>query len=65
MSSNLFVPFVHRSKIGKIDSICTTCFLVVATAETPEELVKAESTHECDGLNLASLLHPDRRKDGH
>ena len=59
---SISIPFVHRVKTGEVGSICTKCCRIIATAETPEELIQAENAHECDGLDLASLLHPERLK---
>lgn len=44
-------PFIHRlNKDGSVDSICTQCFLTVASvvrASTEPELERAEALHRC------------------
>lgn len=46
-------PFIHRlNKDGSVDSICTRCFLTVASvvrAATEPELELAEAQHRCNG----------------
>ena len=45
----LFPPFARRRNIdSSIDSICTTCFLTIASVGSEEELVAHEEKHVCD-----------------
>ena len=58
MQAGPSIPFVRRVKFGEVDSICTKCFRTIATAPTQDELVEAENAHQCDGIDLISLIHP-------
>jgi len=50
--------FPHRRKPnGTFDSICTRCFLTVATADTEADLKAAERTHDCKGFNMGEIMH--------
>jgi hypothetical protein len=48
--------FLHPKHGGKVDSLCTKCYLTIATAETVEELVAPESAHLCEGMKLGALV---------
>lgn len=42
-------PFIHRKNPDHTyDSICTTCFLTVATEENEADLQESEQTHNCE-----------------
>ena len=57
MTQTHTVQFVHRlNEDGTIDSICSDCFVTVATDVSPSHLELEERKHKCD----ASLL--DRYK---
>jgi hypothetical protein len=44
-----FPPFARRrNKNSSMDSICTKCFLTIASAGSEEELVPHEEKHICD-----------------
>lgn len=49
-------PFIHRlNKDGSVDSICTRCFVTVATVHgisTEPELERNEQQHDCQVLPL-------------
>jgi hypothetical protein len=50
--------FPHRRKPnGTFDSICTQCFLTIATADTEAELKAAERAHHCKGFNMGEIMH--------
>ena len=50
--------FPHRrNPNGHFDSICTQCFLTIATAATEAELKAGESAHDCRGFNLREIMH--------
>lgn len=74
-------PFVRRANAnGTTDSICTRCFVTVATATWEADLDHAERRHVCDSSLLERWkdmaahepsegghhkpLRPDRRKSG-
>ena len=46
-------PYAHRTNPdGTIDSICTTCFMTVGTAEEAAVLQELECNHKCEELRL-------------
>ncbi|HEX3891791.1 MAG TPA: hypothetical protein VHW46_04390 [Terracidiphilus sp.] len=48
--------FAHRpAKDNRYDSICHTCFRVVASANREKELARLERKHECSPYDLAFL----------
>jgi hypothetical protein len=53
------VPFVHRSRYGSFDSICTKCYKTIANEDVESDLAQLESSHQCSGLDLAYLVHPE------
>lgn len=45
----IYLPFVYRANPdGSIDSICTTCFLTVATETAKDKLASRENCHTCE-----------------
>ena len=49
MSALLRPHFLHRQNDGgSFNSICSTCFVTVASAEKEYELASNESMHKCD-----------------
>ena len=54
MTQTHLVPFVHRlNDDGTIDSICSDCFVTVATAAVSESVLEREERkHNCDTLPL-------------
>ena len=55
--------FPHRLRLdGTYDSICTGCFRTIGTSEIEAELLEAEKSHICNGLNLESMFHPPNVK---
>jgi len=45
--------FVRRANLnGSIDSICTKCYVTVATATLDADLDSAEPRHQCDSWRL-------------
>jgi hypothetical protein len=62
-----FPPFARRRNIdSSIDSICTKCFLTIASAGSDEELVGHEEKHVCDphGAFGDMYFNPDKRAHG-
>ena len=58
MSQTFTVQFIHRlNDDGTINSICSDCFVTVATAVSESVLVSEELKHNCD------TLPPDRYKN--
>lgn len=56
--------FVRRPKSdGTTDSICTRCFLTVATATWEADLDSAEQGHECNPWRLENLRKSVKRSD--
>lgn len=54
MVKELLAPFAHRhNQDDTWDSICSKCFLVVATEENEEELREHEQNHDCAALRMA------------
>ena len=54
MIKQLLFPFAHRQNHDDTwDTICSKCFLVVATEENEEELYKHEQNHDCAALRMA------------
>lgn len=54
MVKQFLIPFAHRHNHDYTwDSICSKCFLVVATEEKEEELLKHELNHDCAALRMA------------
>jgi hypothetical protein len=50
--------FPHRlNDDGSYDSICTSCFMTVATARNEAELSHFEWKHVCDPIQLCQLSH--------
>jgi hypothetical protein len=48
--------FPHRHNAnGTYDSICTRCFVTVATVRNEAELAGRESAHICDPVDLCRL----------
>jgi len=48
--------FPHRQNPDwSFDSICSQCFVTVATRRTEAELQRAESEHECKGFDLGRM----------
>jgi hypothetical protein len=62
--------FVHtQNPSGSFDSICTECFVTVATRPTEAQLPRAESKHECKGFDLGRMHwteheQPNRERPG-
>jgi hypothetical protein len=53
-----FPPFARRrNKNSSIDSICTKCFLTIASASSEEELVAHEEKHVCDPFGEFSHMY--------
>jgi hypothetical protein len=51
--------FPHRhNRNGSFDSICTQCFMTVATKSNEAELRGPENAHVCSGFDLGRILHP-------
>jgi hypothetical protein len=43
------IPFAHRrNPDASIDSICTTCFQTIASADSVDKLITHEEHHSCD-----------------
>jgi len=62
-----FPPFARRpNKDCSIDSICTKCFLTIASAGSEEELVAHEEEHICDpyGEFSGAIYDSDMRTHG-
>jgi hypothetical protein len=57
--------FPHRhNRDGVIDSICSRCFVTIASAEVESELAQYERSHVCDPIRLYQLsADPSRRSD--
>ena len=56
--------FVRRSnRNGTIDSICTRCYVTVATAFWEADLETAEPHHKCDLWRLEGYKKPVKRVD--
>ena len=54
--------FPHRLRSdGTFDSICTACFKTIAASKDESELLEAERTHICLGLDLDGIFHPVNR----
>jgi len=50
--------FQHRNNgNGSIDSICTVCFLTIASAKDEEELAGYEETHICAPIRLFAIAN--------
>jgi hypothetical protein len=53
--------FPHRrNPDGSLTSICLTCFAMVASHKTEEELVEYDKKHICEGMPLSQRGSPDR-----
>jgi hypothetical protein len=50
--------FMHRLRIGSVDSICTKCERTIASAETESELGQLERIHQCEGFDSAASINP-------
>jgi hypothetical protein len=48
---------------GTTDSICLKCFRTIATETGEASLASKETAHECFGLDVGGLLHPDMFRD--
>jgi hypothetical protein len=62
-----FPSFARRRNINSsIDSICTKCFLTIASEDSEEELVAHEEKQVCDpyGEFSAMCFNPDERTRG-
>ena len=56
--------FVRRSNLnGTVDSICTKCYVTVATATWEADLDLAEPRHKCDSWRLEYYKKPVERVD--
>jgi hypothetical protein len=58
-------PFVHRANAdGTIDSFCRKCFMTIASSQWEADLERAESSHQCDPIQL-EYVHGvlDRRQN--
>jgi hypothetical protein len=45
--------FFHRkNRDSTIDSICTQCFMTIATGNSHDDLIGAEVAHDCTPLTL-------------
>jgi hypothetical protein len=45
--------FIHRiNRDGNIDSFCRKCLITVASSQWEAELDSAETSHECDPIQL-------------
>jgi hypothetical protein len=54
MSLDFAAGFPHRRNVdGTYDSVCPTCFLILARNLSEPELVKVEGSHECPGAPLS------------
>jgi hypothetical protein len=63
----IFPPFAKRRNWNSsIDSICTKCFVTVASAGSEAELVAHEEKHVCDpyGQFGSMWFDPDSRSHG-
>ena len=61
MSSPLIPTFAHRSAEHGVDSICTRCFVTVATVEEESDLDHFERQHVCDPEILERYAQQKRR----
>ncbi len=53
MAALLRPHFRHRQNDdGSFDSSCSTCFVIVASAENESNVVSNESMHKCDAVRL-------------
>lgn len=56
MSQAALATFPHRrNRDGTFDSICPRCFVTVSSKYTEVELQEAESSHNCQGFELAQM----------
>jgi hypothetical protein len=56
MAALLRPHFQHRQNDGgSFDSICSTCFVTVASAEKECDLAPSESMQKCEAAGSASL----------
>jgi hypothetical protein len=63
--ASLVPEFVHRSNPnGTTDSICTKCFLTVATAKWEANLDSAEQTHKCESWRVERFKKSVTTPDG-
>lgn len=52
--------FAHRSRVdGTVDSICLSCYQTVAATTKESDRDAQEAGHQCEGVNLDTLLHPE------
>jgi hypothetical protein len=52
--------FIHRSRVdGSVESICLRCYQTVAASVEQSDRDTQEATHNCEGMRLSGLLHPD------
>jgi hypothetical protein len=49
----------RRNKDSSIDSICTKCFVTIASMDSEEELVAPEEIHVCDPFGGFSDMYFD------
>jgi hypothetical protein len=53
--------FPHRrNQDGTYDSICSSCFMTIATREVEAELAQDEAAHSCNGEASLGLRSFDR-----
>jgi hypothetical protein len=49
--------FAHHYNSRELwDSICLTCYLIIATQKDEQALAEFEQTHECEGFDLVKSL---------
>jgi hypothetical protein len=51
--------FVHRHIQPRFDSICTTCFMTIASGNTEAELAEDEAQHACREEDLHRMHQHD------
>ncbi|WP_263351917.1 hypothetical protein [Acidicapsa acidisoli] len=49
----------RRNADGTFDLICPKCFLTIIYKAEESELEAAEAGHDCHGLSLDRMLHPE------
>ena len=55
--------FVHRYTESGIDSICTRCYVTVATANREADLERFEREHKCDPMKLERFEYVSEPRD--
>jgi hypothetical protein len=57
--------FIHRSRSGSFEAICTKCYRTIANESIESNLAQREADHQCAGMELASLVHPEQPENAH